>query len=127
MPIRCEITPRERIAAEKYLAGIPLARALVEAGYSPKYDHVGRWLKSRHIVAYLRKRKEEICLSANLDKHELVAAARRILSENKYDRIKALEILMRLCVPEAAEEVAVSSDKKSINISFALATKPEKE
>jgi len=121
------ISPRDINACENYLKGMPLRKALLEAGYSPNYcegnAHLFNWIKRRHICSYIRQRQLEIAQLCNTDKAYVVTKLKHIVdSDDPKDRTKALELLDRLVVPKEPNELRVE-DVKGITISFSEAKK----
>lgn len=112
-------------ACEGYLRGLPMREAMNKAGYNKSYTdgaaHVMRFLMNRHVINYLRKRQAMIAEANTLDKNELVGIARKIANDNKPDRAKGLELLIRLGVPIEPDKVT-REDLKAITITFNEAT-----
>lgn len=116
------MSPKEIIACENYLKGMSLKKALVAAGYSETYIegplHLFRWLKRRHICAYIRQRQTQLAKLFNKDKAYLVEKLEEIIDEsNPRDRVQALLLLERLVVPKELSDLKIE-DVKGITINI---------
>jgi hypothetical protein len=122
-----KLSPKEIKTCENYLKGMSLKKAMEASGYSEEYctdsGKLFKFLKRRHVCAYLRKRQEEIAAAENLDKAEIIKYIRHIIaSDDPRDRVKGVELLMRLGIPQ--DEVTFANKGEAVkSITFNIAEK----
>jgi len=123
MPKNDALTSKMITACEAYIRGLSMRAAMEKAGYTHEYcdcpAHVMHFLKTRAVVAYIKKRRDDIAAAANLDAAEVIKAVRQIVADNNpRDRVAAVSLLFRLGVPLPAPENITKDDIAGININI---------
>jgi len=137
MPIK-HITPKQQKVCEYYLKGMSMRQALLQSGYSDSYaTHMAvKFLHSRAICEYLRKRQEEIAKASTIDITYVYRELSKIIDrpgEETKDKVAALKVLKEALnetlALTAKIEVAQSSSKESeqtpIVINVGILEKPK--